>query len=344
MVAFRHPAEFSPGDTYTVTVVALPGYDAMALSAVPEILRLANVHFRFDYQWTVQSVNGKPVDGAFHVPLHVESRVDVDTAGDMILFCGGRHVSGSNGVPLELVRRLAATGKPLGAFASGIFPLARAGVLDGHTIAPFRRHRTLLARQFPNVRVSPQLYAMDGQRLTCAGGTAALHLMLNWLSRRHGQAAAARVSEALLLGRLRDAEEIQPWPLADRLGTHSRPLLAAVEAMQHNLENPLDREQLAVRAGTTVRQLERLFALHLKVSPQRFYRNLRLEHARQLLRHSNLPLTEVARRCGFLSSSHFSTTYRRTYGACPMLSRRGNASASPTPARIEADTESVAVP
>jgi transcriptional regulator GlxA family with amidase domain len=48
---------------------------------------------------------------------------------------------------------------------------------------------------------------------------------------------------------------------------------------------------------------------------------LRLERARQLARQTDLPLSEIAAACGFVSSSHFSRTYRAAFGLAPGADR-----------------------
>lgn len=307
----------------TATLLALPGFDAIALSAVPEILRLANRLAGLSYRWSIRSADGGPVAAACGPLLAVDGRFCAETAGELVIICGGRDVLDARVVDLGTLRAIAESGRTVAGFAAGILPLAKAGLLDGHTVAPFRAHRHVLARHFPALRISSQVYTCDTRRMTCGGGTAAVDLMLGWLTERHGPELAAGVSELLVLERVRAADEPQPGAtLTEQLGTRSKPLLAAVRAMQRHMDRPLDRLALAQAAGTTVRQMERLFARHLNISPQRYYRDLRLEHAHRLLGRSGLPLATIARQVGFISASHFSTAYRQRYGVCPQKTQR----------------------
>ena len=70
------------------------------------------------------------------------------------------------------------------------------------------------------------------------------------------------------------------------------------------------------------RQLERLFQKHLKCVPSRYYLELRLNRARQLLLQTNLSIIDVSLACGFVSAPHFSKCYRDFFGIPPREERR----------------------
>jgi len=91
--------------------------------------------------------------------------------------------------------------------------------------------------------------------------------------------------------------------------------------MQENLEEPLTRNELADAAGVSTRQLERLFRRYINRSPARFYLELRLQKARQLLLQTDLSVMNVALACGFVSASHFTKCYRAYFGRTPYRER-----------------------
>lgn len=59
------------------------------------------------------------------------------------------------------------------------------------------------------------------------------------------------------------------------------------------------------------------------LTPQRYLNRLRLMKARHLLRHSEASVTDIAYRCGFSDSNHFSTLFRREFNWSPRDIRRG---------------------
>ncbi|HET9449106.1 MAG TPA: helix-turn-helix domain-containing protein, partial [Steroidobacteraceae bacterium] len=99
-------------------------------------------------------------------------------------------------------------------------------------------------------------------------------------------------------------------------------VIAALKAMEANIEHPVPRDQLAVIAGMSLRQLERSFKGRLGRGVHEHYLALRLARARQLLRESSLPILEVAVATGFGSASQFSRAYRHAFGMLPSQVRR----------------------
>lgn len=65
-----------------------------------------------------------------------------------------------------------------------------------------------------------------------------------------------------------------------------------------------------------------LFKKHLQTVPSKYYLELRLEKARQMLRRSDKPVLQVGLACGFSSASYFSTAYRNHYGLTPREERK----------------------
>ncbi len=59
------------------------------------------------------------------------------------------------------------------------------------------------------------------------------------------------------------------------------------------------------------------------LTPQRYLNRLRLMKARHLLRHSEASVTDIAYRCGFSDSNHFSTLFRREFNWSPRDIRQG---------------------
>ncbi len=93
--------------------------------------------------------------------------------------------------------------------------------------------------------------------------------------------------------------------------------------MEEAIEEPVSREDLAARAGVSVRQLERLFRSKLGYTIKEHYLRLRLDRARAMLTETALPVAEITLACGFVSSSHFAEAFRKRYGVSPTQARMG---------------------
>jgi transcriptional regulator GlxA family with amidase domain len=175
---------------------------------------------------------------------------------------------------------------------------------------------------FPRVAVSYELFEIDRDRYTSAGGTAPLDMMLNLISQQIGADTATSISEAFACERIRGRHDRQRIPLQLRLGTSQPKLIEAVSIMESNIEEPISLDELARHVGVSRRQLERLFQKHLHCVPTRYYLELRLARARQLLLQTSISIVDVAFACGFVSAPHFSKCYRDYYGIPPREERR----------------------
>jgi transcriptional regulator GlxA family with amidase domain len=223
----------------------------------------------------------------------------------------------------EWLRSHHGRGVAIGGLAGGTEVLARCGLLEGYRATlPWQRFDAF-AQAYPQVALSQQLFEIDRDRLTCAGGTAAMDMMLTLIGKHHGPRLAEQVSEQFVCDRIRLADERQHVPLRNRLGHAPQSLVDAVTLMEANIEEPLSTLELAEHLGISRRQLERLFKKYLQAVPSRYYLDLRLQDARKQLRESDRPVGDIALMTGFSSGAHFSTAYRNHFGITPREERLG---------------------
>jgi transcriptional regulator GlxA family with amidase domain len=273
------------------------------------------------------SKEGGPVRASNGVLVYTDqSLADVDirpgSNAPMVIVCSGMGAERYRDKELfAWLRRADRSGAVIGAVCSGAFVLARAGLLEGRKCTVHWESLPGFMEDFPEIDVTADLFEVDENRVTCSGGTAALDLMLNLIGREHGQELATKISEQCLLDRIRQPHDHQRMPYRVRLGVHNPKLIAAIEMMESNVEEPLNQEMLARYIGLSRRQLERLFRKHLGRTPAQYYLELRLERARHLLYQTAMPIMNVAFACGFVSASHFSTCYRQMYGKTPRAER-----------------------
>jgi transcriptional regulator GlxA family with amidase domain len=169
----------------------------------------------------------------------------------------------------------------------------------------------------PDVIREDTLYSVDGRVFTTAGGAASMDLMLHRVHEDYGVEIATWVADQLVYTVPRAHSQGQRMSLQSRPEVRNPKLLMAMQIMENNLEDPLRPDEIADIVSLSTRQLERLFAKYLHISPKRYYLQLRLEKARNLLRQTDLSVTDVCVACGFRSLSHFSKSYRNAYGIPP---------------------------
>jgi len=316
--------------------LTLPNYSLIAVANAIEPLRMANRLFGRDiYGWSVVSLDGRPVEASGGISLSPTIALDKLGSVDILFVCGGINVREAvSPLLLTALRRLAERRVPLGGLCTGGYALARAGLLDHCRATIHWENLTALREEFPRVRISDQLFTIDRDRYTCSGGTAPLDLMLTLIGARLGARISQRVSEQFIVERVRKDTDRQYVPLRAQIGISHRGLLRVAQLMEENIEKPLSLAQLAKATGLSRRQIERLFKRDLHCVPKRYYLEIRLRRARELLLQTAMPIMDITAACGFQSPPHFAKCYRQLFGHPPSAERKpGTASRTAVEAR-----------
>jgi len=305
-------------ETQEFHFLLLPEFSVMGFASAVEPLRVANRFVPEAYRWKILSLDGGPVRASNGMSLNVDAALDRAHAVQTLFVVAGfnplQHYQSALG---EALRQLDRQGATLGAIDTGAFVLAQARLLSGHPVTLHWEAQSAFKERFPALTVTQELIEWGQRRISCAGGTAAMDMVLALIGQRHGQALAATVSEQFLHGPVRSPSEHQRTEVVARFGVHDKKLVQAIQTMQAHLEEVLPIGALAAAMDVTRRQMERLFAAHLQVSPAAFYLSLRLDRARQLLEQSDMGVMAIAVACGFSGPSHFSRAYRRRFGVRP---------------------------
>ncbi len=300
-------------------------YSMIAFSLAIESLRMANrAAQKTLYTWSVYTLDGNSIKASNG--LYITPDGSIDNSGEMkICFvCSGIDVADCWDKSLQFaIRKIASRSNiTLGALCTGSYLLARAGLLDGYKCTIHWENIASMREEFPKAQFTDDLFQIDRDRITCAGGQAVLDMMMKIISDVHGSKLAAHISEQFMCERIRGTEDRQRVPLHLHLGANQPKLTEAVTLMEANLEEPISLDELSSYVGISRRQLERLFQKHLNCVPTRYYLNLRLSRARLLLLQTSKSIVDIALACGFISAPHFSKCYRDMFGIPPRDERR----------------------
>jgi transcriptional regulator GlxA family with amidase domain len=310
-------------DARRIGFLLIDGFAMMSFASAIEPLRAANVLAgRTLYEWVTISVHRHDAMASTGFAVRAQHLVGADIDLDAIFVCaGGNPASFADEATLQWLRRLARRGVRIGGVSGAPFILARAGLLENYRCTIHWEHVPAFVETFPYLNVRRSLYEIDRDRLTCAGGVAALDMMQAMISEQHGRVLADEIGEWFLQTEIRHGTGAQRHSLQERYNTSNARLLTALELIESRIEDPLDRRALSSAAGISTRQLERLFAGHLGKTLDRVYRDVRLDRARMLLRQTSMSIAEVGLASGFQSASHFSRVFKTRFGHAPGLDR-----------------------
>ena len=295
----------------------------IALSSAVEPLRMANiVTGELIYEWSITSIDGAPASASNG--LQMSPTVPINSIGnvDILFVCGGVDVRSAVAPSvLSALRRLVDRRVALGALCTGGYALAKAGLLDKYKASIHWENLSALREEFPRILMNDQLFTIDRDRFTCSGGTAPLDLMLNLIRARLGAQVAQLISEQFILDRVRNDRDRQYVPLRAQIGASHETLIKVAQLMETNIEKPLSLDEIAAATALSRRQIERLFKRHLDCVPNRYYLQMRLRRARELLLQTSMPIIDITTACGFQSPPHFSRCYRAQFGCAPSSER-----------------------
>jgi transcriptional regulator GlxA family with amidase domain len=317
------PVPFTDPRPDRFVFLLLENFTLIAFASAIEPLRLANrMSGRQLYEWQVITADGQPAAASNGVVVEATAGLVALEKNTTILVVGGVNVRQAITRPiLTWLRREARRGLPVGAVCTGAQVIAEAGLLDGRRCTIHWENRDGFEEEFPEIELTHNIFVIDRDRYTAAGGAASTDLMLKLIAMRHGTGLATLVADQMIHTSIRSDRDEQRLSIPARIGIRHPKLAAVIQRMEEHIEEPISPMLLARDAGMSTRQLERLFRRYLNRSPKRYYMELRLARARNLLMQTDMSVISVAMACGFASPSHFSKCYRALYRTTPYRER-----------------------
>jgi AraC family transcriptional regulator, carnitine catabolism transcriptional activator len=294
-------------------------FTLLAFSSAIDSLRIANQLAQKPlYGWRVFSETGDPVMSSSGLEVSVHDSLDNLGPGLPLFVCSGNNgVKAASPHSLSLIRRHDRFGGRVGGICTGASTLARAGLLRNKNFTLHWENQPGFVETFPGLVPKRSRVVVDGDLLTCSGGSAATEMMLKIIEDDHGEDFAIAVSDMCLNSSSGDIEREQRSSIAKAISSRNPKLLHILREMYANIEEPLSLEDLARNANVSRRQMERLFTNALEETPAATYRNIKLDKARALFSETDMTVIEVAIATGFTSPSILSRSYKARFGETP---------------------------
>jgi len=316
-------------------VVVLPPRTLLLDVAGPiEVLRRANLiqrSLRFDVTFAgatraLRTSIGLSIAGLEPLPKKLPPDAMVIVAGNVDTF-----IDGSGATPederheasiIDWLRTKIRPGHRLVTICSGAVLAGRAGLLDGYSCTTHYLNCEELAALAPQAKVlDNRLYVDDRDRLSSAGITAGIDLMLHVVAQLIDHATALAIARYLVVYLRRSGNDPQLSPWLDGRN-HIHPAVHRVQdAIALDPARPWPARRLAQIAGTSPRHLSRLFHEHAGMHLADYRNRLRAALARELLGQTRLDMERVAERAGFASTRQLRRVWRTLYDNSPRAAR-----------------------
>ena len=305
----------------------LDQFTMLSFAGAIEPLRIANrVAGQPVYGWALAGEGGATATCSNGAAFTLDMGLEEVGREDIVLVCGGIDVQEATTKPvLNWLRREARRGVTIGGLCTASYTLAKAGLLDGKKATIHWENQDAFLEEFEDVTLTKSVFVVDGNRMSTAGGTSSIDLMLKLIADDHGEDFANTVADQLIYSSIRTDQDTQRLSIPTRIGVRHPKLSRVIQIMEQAIEDPISPSILARDVGMSTRQLERLFRRYLNRSPKRYYMELRLQKARNLLMQTDMSVINVALACGFASPSHFSKCYRSHYNTTPYRERGSQA-------------------
>ena len=307
--------------------VLLGNFTMLCFASAVESLRIANrMAGKELYSWVLAGEGGETMTCSNGTEFKLQSDLAEFVRDDTLMVCGGIDVQRATTKRLlNWLRREARRGIVMAGLCTASYSLAKAGLLDGKKATIHWENQDSFTEEFEEVTLTKSVFVIDGNRMTTAGGTSSIDLMLKLIADDHGEELANAVADQLIYSSIRTDQDTQRLSVPSRIGVRHPKLSQVIQMMEQNIEEPISPSILAKDVGMSTRQLERLFRRYLNRSPKRYYMELRLQKARNLLMQTDMSVINVALACGFASPSHFSKCYRSHYDTTPYRERGSHA-------------------
>ena len=303
--------------------VLMENFTLLSFSSALDALRIANrMSGKTLYEWTFIGENEGVVSCSAGTQFKLDNSLIELHRDDTVLLCGGTSIQEATTEKLiGWLRREARRGLTIGGLCTAAYPMAKAGLLDEKKATIHWENQDSFAEEFLEVELTKTVFVCDGNRYTTAGGTSSIDLLLKIIADEHGEELANAVADQMIYSSIRTDQDTQRLSVPTRIGVRHPKLSKVIQMMEINIEEPISPSILAKDVGMSTRQLERLFRRYLDRSPKRYYMELRLQKARNLLMQTDMSVINVALACGFASPSHFSKCYRAHYDTTPYRER-----------------------
>jgi transcriptional regulator GlxA family with amidase domain len=315
--------------SHKVGILVVPGFSMTSLAAILDPLNHANALVQHElFECQLISLTGNSIKTTFGLDIQCnitsrqyQDRICLQDKPDVIYLCCGRRIANSDHKQLnEFLRNIRRHSIPIIGLGAAIWALADTKYITTGKCAVHWQSMKSFYEETEDFEIENALFATNGLVTTSPGEMATFDLTVAYVDKICGPSVANQICCNLVSSNRRSADMLQITN-ADMLFCDNEIFKGAVALMQDNIEHPLKTGEISSILGVSDRQIQRIFANNGLDTPCKYYRNIRLEKARQLLEQTQLSYINVSMACGFGSPSTFSKQFKARFNKPPSRMR-----------------------
>jgi transcriptional regulator GlxA family with amidase domain len=223
---------------------------------------------------------------------------------------------------LEQLTALAASGTKICSVGTASFLLAETKLLRGKPATTHWNYFDQFAKRYPDVQLKTRHLITQSDDLYCVGSVNSIaDVMVHIIEEWYG-AKVAKAIENQFSPEIRRPFRSAAYQGKAENAHHDELVLDGQQWLQDHLGEKIRLSELSESLGISPRSLSRRFAQTTGYSPQAYLQTLRIGESRDLLRRSNLSISEIAWQVGLHDVSYFSKLFRQHCDMSPLQYRQ----------------------
>ncbi|MBU2885990.1 helix-turn-helix domain-containing protein [Gilvimarinus agarilyticus] len=216
-----------------------------------------------------------------------------------------------SGELIDWLRACHENGSALCAVGTGCCFMAEAGLLDGQAATTHWHYFDQFQRDYPEVKLKRQHFITQSGRRYCAASVNSLaDLTVHFISRLFNRSIAGHV-ERHFSHEIRRSYESSAYYENDDHPHPDEQMVQVQMWLRDNYARFSSMNELAKRFDMSTRTLNRRFKSATGLTPHTYLTNARMAVARDLLKTSNLSISEIAERCGYQDTAYFADLFKQ---------------------------------
>ena len=309
---------------HSVAALVSDGLGLFELGIATEVFGLERPEFDFPwYEYSVVSLWGDTVTATAGVqvtPHYDLSRLnDVDTIV-IPSWPTNEHIESDE--LLDTIIAAHQKGTRFLSICSGVFLLARAGLLDGKEVTTHWKHVQKLQQQHPDIVINADSIYVDHGNIICsAGSSAGIDACMHLVRRDYGARIANEVARRLVASphRVGGQKQFIKAPVEVK---PKHTISAAMEWATERTREPITVGDMAAKVYMSERTFLRRFQETVGCTPSEWLQQSRIARAQELLESTDQGLAAIADQAGYQSLETFRAAFKRVTGLSASMYRQ----------------------